>query len=111
VRSPDRTLQRGRAQAPKTKGVGNPPKAQSNCEPHCVTACLRVVIMKPFVIALSVLVLAPPSFAIAASDADGYPPGLFEHSPLIDPSHPAKQASASVAAHRFERGGAKSRRR
>jgi hypothetical protein len=21
----------------KTKGVGNPPRAQSNCEPHCVT--------------------------------------------------------------------------
>ena len=61
----------------------------------------RAVIMKPFVIALSVLVVAAPSFAIAASDADGYPPGLFEHSPLIDPSHPAKQASASVAAHRF----------
>jgi hypothetical protein len=72
---------------------------------------LRVVIMKPFVIALSVLVVAVPSFAFAASDADGYPPGLFEHSPLIDPSHPAKQVSASVAAHRFERGGAKSRRR
>jgi hypothetical protein len=62
-------------------------------------------------IALSVLVVAAPSFAIAASDADGYPPGRFEQSPLIDPSHPAKQASASVAAHRFERSGAKSRRR
>jgi hypothetical protein len=72
---------------------------------------LGVVIMKRFVIALSVLAVAAPSFALAASDADGYPPGLFEHSPLIDPSHPAKQASASVAVHRFEHGGAKSRRR
>jgi hypothetical protein len=67
------------------------------------------VIMKPFVIALSALAVAAPSFALAASDADGYPPGLFERSPLIDPSRPAKQASASVATHRFERGGAKSR--
>jgi hypothetical protein len=58
--------------------------------------------MKPFVVALSVLAVALPSFALAASDADGYPPGLFEHSPLIDANHPAKQArpSANPSGHR-----------
>jgi hypothetical protein len=39
----------------------------------------------PF-IAFVIFALAP-SF-VAAADADGYPPGLFEHSPLIDPNHP-----------------------
>ena len=60
--------------------------------------------MKPFVVALSVLAVAAPSFALAASDADGYPPGLFEHSPLVDPDHSAKQARPSApegpSAHR-----------
>jgi hypothetical protein len=36
-----------------------------------------------FLIALSLLAVAAPSFALAESDADGYPPGRFEHSPLI----------------------------
>jgi hypothetical protein len=52
--------------------------------------------MKPFVIAFSVLAVVAPSFALAASDSDGYPPGLFEHSPLIDPDHLAKQARPSA---------------
>jgi hypothetical protein len=62
---------------------------------------------KPFLIALSLLAVAAPSFALADSNADGYPPGLFERSPLIDPSHPAKQAQPSAPegplAHRFRR--------
>jgi hypothetical protein len=60
--------------------------------------------MKAFLIALSILAVAAPSFALAESDADGYPPGLFEHSPLVDPNHPAKQARPSApegpSAHR-----------
>jgi hypothetical protein len=65
---------------------------------------LGVTIMKPFLIALSILAVAAPSFELAESDADGYPPGLFEHSPLVEPSHPAKQARPSAtegpSAHR-----------
>ena len=55
------------------------------------------MVMKPFVLALSALAVAAPSFALAASpDAEGYPPGLFEHSPLIDPNRPAKLAQPSA---------------
>ena len=46
--------------------------------------------MKPFGVALSVLAVVAPSFALVASDDDGHPPGLFEHSQLIDPNYPAK---------------------
>jgi hypothetical protein len=53
---------------------------------------------------LSFLAVAAP---LAEPDADGYPPGLFEHSPLIDRSHPTKQAQPSAPegplAHRFRR--------
>jgi hypothetical protein len=53
--------------------------------------------MKPFVLALSALAVALPSFALAAStDAEGYPQGLFEHSPLIDTNRPAKLAQPSA---------------
>jgi hypothetical protein len=47
-----------------------------------------------------------PSSVLAESDADGYPPGLFENSPLVEPNHPAKQARPSApggpSAHRSQ---------